>query len=100
MQSRFSIAGEAFKEHLPMLEEPGRRRDVEGPLARSVCRAQADTEHKLSSWLVETFANSPLGLTAEQGAISLEYASASPDTNGAARPCPVAPCVQHLHPSR
>ena len=47
-------------------------------------RVQADTEQKLSSWLVETFANSPLGLTAEQGAISLEYASASPDVNGAA----------------
>jgi hypothetical protein len=50
----------------------------------ALMHAQADTEHKLSSWLVETFANSPMGLTSKQGAIALEYASASPDVNGAA----------------
>jgi len=43
---------------------------------------KADTANKLSSKLVETFANSPLGQTAEQGAISLEYACTSPDMNG------------------
>ena len=43
---------------------------------------QADTEHKLSSWMVETWANSPIGQTKEQGAIALEYAAASPDVNG------------------
>ena len=52
-----------------------------------VLGAQADTEHKLGSWLIETFANSPLGLSAEQGAISLQYASASPDINGALASC-------------
>ena len=44
---------------------------------------KADTEHKLSSWMIETLANSPIGQTKEQGAIALEYAGVSPDVNGA-----------------
>ncbi|BDA50877.1 probable WW domain-containing oxidoreductase [Coccomyxa sp. Obi] len=43
---------------------------------------KADTEHKLSSWMIETWANSPIGQTKEQGAIALEYAGVSPDVNG------------------
>jgi hypothetical protein len=43
---------------------------------------QADTEHKLSSWMIEAWANSPIGQTKEQGATALEYAAASPDVNG------------------
>ena len=45
---------------------------------------QADTEKKWSSALVETFAKSPFGQSAEKGAISLEYACTSPDMDGAA----------------
>ena len=44
---------------------------------------QADTANKLSSKLVETFAKSPFGQTAEKGAIALEYACTSPDMDGA-----------------
>lgn len=51
----------------------------------SAC-VQADTANKLSSALVETFAKSPFGQTAEKGAIALEYACTSPDMDGAAAP--------------
>ena len=60
---------------------------------------QADTEHKLGSWLIEAFANSPLGISAEQGAISLQYASASTDANGADPPTCIScmPAIAHRH---
>ena len=35
---------------------------------------KSDSENKLSSKLIETYANSPIGQTAEGGAIPLEYA--------------------------
>ena len=49
---------------------------------RGWCALQADTENKFGSALVETFANSPFGQSAEKGAISLEYACTSPDMDG------------------
>ena len=51
-----------------------------------VARVQADTANKLSSAMVETFAKSPFGQTAEKGAIALEYACTSPDMDGEAAP--------------
>lgn len=50
---------------------------------RGWCALQADTENKFGSALVETFANSPFGQSAEKGAISLMYACTSPDMDGA-----------------
>lgn len=43
---------------------------------------KSDSEHKLSSKIVETYANSPIGQSAENGAIPLEYASVSADLEG------------------
>ena len=45
---------------------------------------KADTEHKLSSLMIETWAKSLIGQTKEAGAVALEYAGVSPDVNGKA----------------
>ncbi len=43
---------------------------------------KADTDNKLSSWMIETWAKSPIGQSKEAGAVALEYAGVSPDVNG------------------
>ena len=48
--------------------------------------------------MVETFAKSPFGQTAEKGAIALEYACTSPDMDGAAAPVLMQRCLAHAEP--
>lgn len=43
---------------------------------------KSDSENKLSSKLVETYANSPIGQTSEGGAIPLEFACTAPELEG------------------
>lgn len=43
---------------------------------------KSDSENKLSSKLIETYANSPIGQTAEGGAIPLEFACTAEELEG------------------
>ena len=43
---------------------------------------KSDSENKLSSKLVEGYANSPIGQTSEGGAIPLEFACTAPELEG------------------
>ena len=53
---------------------------------------KSDSENKLSSKLIETYANSPIGQSAEGGAIPLEFACTAEELEGVC----FARCSRHL----
>lgn len=60
---------------------------------------KSDSENKLSSKLIETYANSPIGQTAEGGAIPLEFACTAEQLEGTLA-CNRATVKKHCHLSR
>ncbi len=50
---------------------------------------KSDSENKLSSAIIETYANSPIGQSAEKGAIPLEYACTAEALEGVLWPQPL-----------